>query len=132
MKFDLDNKKTFIPEFNGNKSLPPEEQISVIYKVPTAAQKKSLKPRPDVKFQYTKDGQVSGGEVMIKADQKPIIDTLLIRICGLTVNDEKGPRAVATATDLYKLPVTFMPLIDEIGDFLEEELEKKLPEKNSE
>ena len=45
MKLTISKEQTFIPEFNGNKSLAATDQITVKYRTPTVAIKNRCKPQ---------------------------------------------------------------------------------------
>ena len=64
----IEDKRTYIPYFNGNRDLPEDEQIVVTYRVPDISLRRKLKPGRPMKFNYDPEGRVTGGEVEVSID----------------------------------------------------------------
>lgn len=130
MQLEVSSKLVFTPKFNGNKSQPECDRITITYKNPTAAMKSRLLPKPDYNFNYDAQGKVKGGQIAVSFDRKAVIDGMLIGIENLEWKDESGIHVVKNSKDLFDAPVDFDALIDEVADKFREELERKLDEKN--
>ena len=114
MVITVSKVKTFEPEFNGNRDLPATERIVVKYKNPTVAMRERLIARPEVKSHADTDGKLD------------------VSISGCAYADESGTEhSISNAKELMEAPSEFNELTDEIVKKFEEELNKKVDEKNS-
>lgn len=123
--------KTFVPEFNGNKEQNKEDQISVTIKNPTVAMRDRLIPRPQTKGHASSNGVTDGIDVIIvEPDKKRILTEMVTSIENCAYNDGGVDRAINNVNELLNAPAEFNGLLDEIFDFCQKELQKKVPEKN--
>jgi hypothetical protein len=130
MNLIIEDKRTFIPFFNGNRDLPELEQIVVLYRVPDLMMKRRLKPSPKLTFTYDKDGLVSGGETEISSDQAAVVSGMLISVKHLSYEDSKGAHQIQNAKELLAGPLEYEPLVDELYKEFSKELDRVVDEKN--
>lgn len=130
MKYSFESKKTYIPKFDGNRSAPEGEKVTVVYNNPSTGLKNRLIPRPELKFNYTAAGEVKDGETTIVHDRKKIIDGMLIRIDGLEYTIDGEKKVISNSKSLWDAPSYFEPLIEELHQKFKEELETRVDEKN--
>lgn len=124
-------ESSFVPKFNGNRALPTDEQIKVIFSTPTLSMKRRLTPKPEFKFNYDAAGNAQGGTVNLSGDTRPLLDGMLLRIEKLAWRDDKGvEHQIKDVKSLYEAPAVFDELAEEIGSHFREELQKKISEKN--
>ncbi len=131
MRLEIKDKETFIPEWNGNKELSTDEQITFTYKTPTLPVRKKLAQKASIKFSYDKDGNPTGGtgefdlddETPIRAVQGLVIDNLEYDIDGKL-------KTIRSGTDLLSAPAKFHGLVAEFASHLRETANEELPEKN--
>jgi hypothetical protein len=118
--------RVFIPSFCNNKDAPVGDQIKVHYKAPTIAMKEKLFPRQiDI---INEKPQIS---ILIKRDQ--VIKEMVTSIENLTYSDDAvGDEdiKVATVDQLFKAPIEFEELVEEIYVFLNECINTRVSEKN--
>ena len=124
MIVSISTKREFIPEFNGNRKLQSTEQLKIVHRAPTVAIKEKLFPR---KFDFGADGQVTGS---FEIDRKKIIQELTSEIinCVYELDDEE--KKITTVEQLFKAPVEFDPLIEELYTYYNSLLNNKVNEKN--
>jgi hypothetical protein len=130
MIIQLQTKSSYIPKWHGNRSLPQADQIVVHYQKVPLKDKARLLPPPSLNFRYDPSGKVVGGDTKIESDTRILIPAMLIRIDNLEYELEDGKHSIVTAKDLLAAPVEFEDLVDELGNFFKDELEKKIDEKN--
>jgi len=126
----IEDKRTYIPYFNGNRDLPEDEHIVVAYRVPDISLRRKLKPRRPMKFNYDTDGRVTGGEVEVSVDDSLVVQGMLISIKHLSFENSKGVHQITNAKELYLGPAEYEGLIAELYDVFSKELEKVVDEKN--
>ena len=133
MVITVSKVKTFEPEFNGNKELPATDRIVVKYKNPTVAMRERLIARPEVKSHADTDGKLDGVDIVMgEINKATALREMLVSISGCAYADESGTEhAISNAKELMEAPSEFNELTDEIVKKFEEELNKKVPEKNS-
>jgi hypothetical protein len=124
----VSREKTYIPQWNGNRDLPPGEQVVAHYKAGSFDLRSRLLPDPQVKFSYDKDGNPTGGSGEVSLDKKGIVRGMLIRIDNLSVEVKGEIEKVISANDLFSGP--FEELIDELADVFRKELKKEISAKN--
>jgi hypothetical protein len=130
MKLLIEDKRTYIPYFNGNRNLPEEDQVVVTYRVPDITLKRRLKPGPKFKFNYDQQGNTQGGEVEISTDTMSVVSGMLISIKHLSYEDSKGEHQITNAKELYAGPLEYEPLVDELYKEFSKELDRVVDEKN--
>ena len=130
MNMLITDKKSFVPNFNGNRDLPDAEQVVVTYRIPDIALKNRLKPRPKFKFMYDKDGNTSGGETEVSTDKMTVVVGMLISIKNLSYENSKGVHKITNATELAQAPLEYEPLINEMSEEFSKELDRTIDEKN--
>lgn len=124
MVISVSTKREFIPEFNGNRDLPANEQMKIIHRAPTIAIKEKLYPR---KFEFGANGEVTGS---FEIDRKKIITELTTEFvkCEYEIDDVK--KTISSVEQLFKAPVEFDGLIEELYTYYNGILNAKLNEKN--
>ncbi len=133
MKLTISKEQTFIPEFNGNKSLAATDQISVKYRTPTVAIKNRCKPQSQAKAIADKAGNIQKMEIVLDSDDVQTLKAMLISISGCSYGDDSGEeKVIRTADDLINAPVAFEPLLKEITAEFNRALSEEVDEKNSE
>lgn len=130
MEYNFSSRLTYIPKWDDNRGRTEDEKIVVTYKNPTVSMKNKLVRKPELKFQYDKDGNVLGGETTVTMDRKTVIDGMDIRIDNLEYSLDGDKKKVQSSRDLWNAPSAFDPLIDELAEFFKEELERRVNEKN--
>lgn len=131
MIVEIKETEVFVPEWNGNKNLNIDEQISIGYKALTCVSRKRIIPRQVVKFEYDKDGNAKGGsgefsndpESVVRAAEGVQIDNLSYEKNGKTIE-------IHTVAELCSAPSVFHGLIQEFADHLVEKAREEIPEKN--
>lgn len=130
MELDFSSRITFTPKFNGNRTAPESDRFTVTYKNPTPSMKGRLISKPELRFRYDAEGRVEGGDTVIPNDRKAIVDTMIIRIDGLSYTIDGEKKAITDAKTLWEAPVIFDGLITELADEFRIALENKVEEKN--
>lgn len=127
MVINLEVSRKFVPEWNGNKSLPAGEQIEVTHKAPTLALVNRLIPKPSLKMIMGREGQMEGGESEIIMDNTKIVREMVTEIRNLTLNVDGKSRKIVSAADLFAedVPAVLSGLVDELGSYLQGVLNKK-------
>ncbi len=131
MRLEIKDKETFIPEWNGNKELSTDEQITFTYKTPTLPVRKKIIQKTSIKFSYDKDGNPTGGTGEIDLDDEaPIraIQGLVIDNLEYDVNEKT--KTIRSATDLLSAPADFHDLVVEFASHLREKANEGVSEKN--
>jgi len=96
MKVNISKKGTFIPEWNGNKDLPEEEQIKVHFRYLNVQERK----RYTTQHPWEVDGQ-GNFSFKLEHDDKAIFQAMTETIENLSIEDENGnTKEVKTADDL--------------------------------
>lgn len=124
MILSISVKREFIPEFNNNKKLPAADQIKIEHKAATATIKESLFPR---RFQLDKDGGVTSE---FEIDRKKIIQAFVTGIKNLGYEVDGEEKNITTVEQLFKAPIEFDPLIEELYGYFNETLNARANEKN--
>ena len=130
----ISKERTFIPEFNGNKNLPTCDQIVVKYKAPTITIKSRCRSKPQSKAIADANGKIRNMEISVDRDEQQTLVELLNSIHGASYQDDKGNIVnITSARDLINAPIEFEPLMREIVEHFDSELDKaEIDEKNSE
>ena len=133
MVITISKERTFVPEFNGNKNLPACDQIVVKYKAPTITIKSRCRSKPQSKAIADSNGKIKNMEIVVERDEQQTLVELVNSIHGASYQDDKGNTVnIANARDLINAPIEFEPLMREIVEHLDKELDKaEIDEKNS-
>jgi hypothetical protein len=124
MVISVSTKREYIPEFNGNRKLSPTEQLKVIHRAPTVAIKEKLFPR---KFDFGADGAITGS---FEVDRKKIISELTAEFLNFEYETDDEKKKITTVEQLFKAPVEFDPLIEELYTYYNSLLNARPNEKN--
>lgn len=124
MNISVSTKREFIPEFNGNRKLTGSDQLKVTHRAPTIAIKERLFPR---KFVYGANGEITG---TFEIDRKRIISELTIDFVNFDYSLDGEDKKITTVEQLFKAPVEFDPLIEELYTYYNNILNVKANEKN--
>jgi hypothetical protein len=124
MIISVSTKREFIPEFNGNKKLAATEQLKIVHRAPTVAIKEKLFPR---KFVYGANGEISGS---FEIDRKRIISELTVDFVNFDYEMDDEKKKITTVEQLFKAPVEFDPLIEELYTYYNNLLNARPNEKN--
>jgi hypothetical protein len=130
MVLNLSMNREFIPKWNGNEQ--SDKPIKVTYSAPTMQHYSNLIKKPVLKMTLGKSNEVEGGEIEYEVDYTRFVRTMVTGIQNLSYIIDGGKEIVIKdKNDLFssETPAVFAGLIDEIGSFLKEELEKKVDEK---
>jgi len=121
----------FIPSYNGNKELPPAEQIVIKYRIPTITIKNRCRAKPKATGIANSSGGIDRMEIVIEKDDITAIKEMLISISGCYYRCDGKDHAVATALDLLNAPIIFEPLLKEIAAEFDSVLDRaEIDEKN--
>jgi len=126
----IEDTKTYIPYFNGNRELPEDEQVVVTFKVPDIQLKRRLKPRPKLKFNYDTEGNTTGGETEVTSDRTAVVSGMLVSIRNLSYENKRGIHRIQKAIELFTGPTQYEPLVDELYEEFSKELDRAVDEKN--
>lgn len=130
MVIQVSKTKNYIPEFNGNKDLPSNEQIVVVLKNPTVAMREKLIPRPQMKGRST-NGMSDGIEFEFQSpNKKQVLQEMVNTISGCACEENGVEKNICNVNDLLNAPAEFNGLVDELFDVCQKELQKTVPEKN--
>jgi hypothetical protein len=124
MTVTVSTKREFIPEFNGNRKLSATEQLRITHRAPTVAIKEKLFPR---KFSFGANGEVTG---TFEVDRKRIISELTIDFINFEYESDDEKKKITTVEQLFKAPVEFDPLIEELYTYYNTILNARPNEKN--
>lgn len=131
MVIQVSKTKTFIPKFNGNESLPQNEQITVILKNPTVAMREKLIPPPQMVGRTGANGTTDGVEYQIfTPDKKRILMEMVQQITNCAYEENGAEKPISNTTELLNAPSEFNGLVDELYQKCSAELQKTIPEKN--
>lgn len=130
-KISTSVQDVFIPEWDGNKELPVGEQIQVKYKSVTVAMKERLFPRAFDYKQASADSKDMLTSMTILVDRKKVIAEMTVDIKNCAYETAEGEIVkVVTVEQLFKTPIDFDPLIEELYTFYQGLLTQKVDEKN--
>jgi hypothetical protein len=127
MEINVSKTRTFIPQWNGNETLPEDERISITYTALNIGARKQLLGMETIKFEYDRDGNPTGGFGEVGLFNK---ETAIRRVKPVIANLTAAGKPVANAEDLLGAPMELYGLVVEFGDHLEKELHRESPEKN--
>jgi hypothetical protein len=110
VKINISNKYTYVPKWNGNRKLPPAEQVSVSYRFMTCEEEEKYSQFIP-KYKGDKRDEV---ELEIKTNANEIWDICVQRVDGL--KDENGkdltdPKAVRKIAGTYGLITELVGII---------------------
>lgn len=128
-------EREFVPKFNGNRELPASEQIKVIHKAPSVALREKYTPRTQIRYNFDEAGKPRGGTAEIDVDRASIVAGMVTRFENLGYRDKGGrDRMIVNAKELFSddTPSEFNEFIDELVEYLQGILSKKVDTKNSE
>lgn len=109
MIIEVKKENTFIPEWNGNRNESEDEQIKIVYRYPTVAEKE--------RFLYTKPIKISEGgasEIEMVQDSQGLAKAIIKRVDNLTLWVDDKEKKIKTATDLYSVEGVPGALVREI------------------
>ena len=90
MVIQVSKTKSYIPTFNGNKDISPEEQIVVTYKNPTVQMRERLIPRPQSKGKASTTGAVETFEIVLSEPNKQqILKEMMVNLLGWQLLTQK-------------------------------------------
>lgn len=126
MVISVSMKREFVPKFNGNDKVQVADQIRVEHKAPSLAMKEKLFPKV---YQFDQNGEVTG---TFELDRVKVIREFILEIKNLYYknDDIDGNVRIRTADDLFKAPTDFDALVDELYNYFQDLLNKKVEEKN--
>lgn len=125
MVISVSLKREFIPEFHDNKKLQASEQIRIKHRAATTAIKEQLFPR---RFQMNANGDITGN---IEIDRKKIIQAFTDELVNISYESDDGEiKKISTVEQLFKAPVEFDPLIEELYNYYNGLLNARPNEKN--
>lgn len=126
MVISVSTKREYVPKFNGNDKAPVADQVRVEHKAPSLSMKEKLFPKV---YQFDQSGEVTG---TFELDRMKVIKEFITEIKNLYYkNDEiDGNVRIRTADDLFKAPTDFDGLVDELYNYFQDLLNKKVEEKN--
>ncbi len=108
MKINISNKYTYIPKWNGNRKLPPEEQVSVEYRYMTCEEEEKYSQFVP-KYKGANRDEV---ELEIKTNANEIWDICVSKVSGLT--DEAG-KELTDHKAVRKVPGTYGLITELVG-----------------
>jgi len=131
-QISINTERVFIPTFEGNDKVDPNDQIKFHYKAITSSIKEDLVRR---NVDITKDSQ--SGEMVphisLQIDMRKTLEKLVTSIenCGYAVNNAEAKK-VATIQALFDAPLEagYYPLIEEAFAFFNDMLNQRVDEKN--
>jgi len=127
----VNDKETFVPEWNENKSLPAEEQIVMSYDAMTQPVRKRVIQKSKVEFHYDKDGNPTGGSGEIDIDDEaPVRAVKNLVITNMDYERAGKTLYVRSADDLLLGPSGFHGLVKEFAEHLRAKAKEDIPEKN--
>jgi len=133
MRVTVSKTISFIPEFNGNRSLPATDQIVVKLKNPTIAIKERCRDQSETTARADPQGRIDHIDIQLRTDENTILREMVDSISGCEYDDGEKTAAITNAKTLNEAPVDFSPLREEIVKKCKEILEKsEVNEKNSE
>lgn len=131
MVITVSKTKNFIPEFNGNKELPTNEQIVVVLKNPSVAMREKLIPPPQMVGKTGTNGNTESMEYkLFTPDKKRILVEMVSQVLNCAYEENGTERTINNAMELLNAPSEFNGLVDELYQKCSEELQKSVPEKN--
>jgi len=126
MNITVQQKREYIPEFNGNRELPAVEQVKVLHRAATIKIKEALFPK---KYEYDSNGEMKGS---FELDRSGMMLKFITDIKNFSYEEDGVSYKIKTAAQLIDAPSEFEELLDELYSYFQELLNKKVDEKNSE
>jgi len=132
MRLEISKEGVFTPSFNGNRTLPATDQITVRYKTPTVAIKNRCRKKPQAKGIASASGSIEKMEILIEKDDIATLNEMLVSISNCCYGGGDGKDvAIVGAQDLINAPIAFEPLLREIVAEFDSVLDKSgIDEKN--
>ena len=132
MKYTISKEGVYTPKFNGNRDLPPADQITVRYRQPTHAIKSRCRSKPQAKGISGADGQIEKFEIVIDKNEIATLKEMLISISNCSYGENEGTeQKIQSAQNLIDAPLFFEPLLKEIVNEFDRILdESAIDEKN--
>lgn len=126
MVISVSMKREFVPKFNGNDKAPVADQVRVEHRAPMLGMKEKLFPKV---YQFDQSGEVTG---TFELDRVKVIKEFVLEIKNLYYKSDETDTNVRirTADDLFKAPTDFDGLVDELYNYFQDLLNKKVEEKN--
>jgi hypothetical protein len=124
MEFSCELKKSYIPEFNGNRDLDETAQVSVEWDELSESSIRTIRPKRDVAHKYDSKGTYVGMDMHYETDEFLLISGFNPRIKNLSWKDRDGKtRKVTNATTLFEAPA---PLSGKLIKELIREFQKEI------
>ena len=131
MRLEIDKEGVFIPSFNGNRDLPPTDQIAVRYKTPTVVIKNRCRKKPETKGVSDAQGNLKHMETVIERDSLTALREMLVSVSNCSYGMDGKENNIVNAGDLINAPLEFEPLLNEIIKEFDRLLDKAdIQEKN--
>lgn len=127
MQLNTRPQREFIPDWNGNKALPENEQIVIYHKAVSSHLKERLIPKPSYKMTGVagQDGE-SRWETDIFVDNTRLVKEMVEKIKNFSVfvdspDSNSTTVHIKTADDLFGslVPPEVSGLVEEIGQYLQ-------------
>ena len=111
MRILVNKELVYVPEWNGNRNLPKEEQGIIYYRYMTGPEREKIY---DVDIEFDSEGTPKGN-YKVKIDRSKIIKTCIIRTEKMIIDDNGKEKAV-TADDICSMS-EFAGLYREMAGF---------------
>jgi hypothetical protein len=137
MEYTVVRKKSFVPEWNGNRK--EATPIVVEHRVPTMALRQELIPRPVVKIVGDVNGESSGFESETPSDTQKMVERMTLGIHNFVITEvdeetgkEESRIEIKTGKDLYSnvAPPQVGEFADELGRYYQKLLTEVAETKN--
>ena len=131
-QISINTERVFIPTFEGNDKVDPNDQIKFHYKAITSSIKEDL-VRRNVDLKKDKQSGEMEPTVSLQIDMRKTLEKLVVSIenLGYAINGAETKK-VASVQSLFDAPleVGFYPLIEEMFAFFNDLLNQRVDEKN--
>ena len=131
-QISINTERVFIPTFEGNDKVDPNDQIKFHYKAITSSIKEDLVRRNVDLKKNAQSGEMEP-TVSLQIDMRRTLDKLIVSIenLGYAINGAEAKK-VTSVQALFDAPleVGLYPLIEEIFTFCNDMLNQRVDEKN--
>jgi len=118
MIIDVCKEKVFIPEWNGNKELPDDEQIKVTHRFLKPGEKKKYLYVEPIEYIYQSDGKVDQRKTRFVQDEKNLALALVTKIENYALRIDGKIVQIDSMQKLYDTPSASSKLSAEIEEYL--------------